>query len=75
MELSQLALNDSFNIHCIGTELKFVIYRKCYISGKSILFKRAYRQTAMWTGPGTPVFDYRWYDKDEFLLAKLKGKL
>jgi hypothetical protein len=29
----------------------------------------------MWTGPGEPVFEYRWYHKDEYLIAKLKGNV
>lgn len=35
--------------------------------------RKAYVQTAMWTGPGDSVFEHRWYDKDEFLLYELKG--
>jgi hypothetical protein len=27
----------------------------------------------MWTGPGEPVFDIRWVDRNEYLLAKIKG--
>jgi hypothetical protein len=35
----------------------------------------AYEQTAMWTGPGDPVFEYRYYDKNEFLIEKIKGNV
>lgn len=65
---------SDFKRKCVGTELKFVLFpQKCCITGKTLWLKNAYRQTAMWTGPGTAMFEYRWYDKNEFLIAKLKG--
>lgn len=68
--------DDSFKRNCIGTEYKFVVLPKaCHLSGKFIWLKKAYMQTAMWTGPGDPVFEYRWYDKSEFLLHRLKGNI
>lgn len=67
---------DGFKIHCIGTKLEFIIWpRKCHLSGKNLWFKTAYKQTAMWTGPGDPVFEYRWYNKEEFLIARIKGEI
>lgn len=67
---------DGFKHHCIGTQSKFALFpKKCYLSNKLIWFKLGYKQTAMWTGPGDPAFEYRWYDKDEFLIAKLKGEV
>ena len=67
---------DPFKNRCIGTEYKFALTpQKCYITGKRLWLKKAYMQTAMWTGPGDPAFEYRWYDKDEFLLARIKGTL
>ncbi len=60
----------------IGTELKFVIFPKtCAISGKYIWLRYAYKETNMYTGPGDPIFGYMWYDKDAYLIAKLKGEL
>lgn len=65
---------DGFKNKCIGTELKFAWFpKKCHITDKILWLKRAYMQTAMWTGPGDPLFEYRWYDKDQFLLARIKG--
>lgn len=67
---------DGFKTHVIGTEVKFLYWpRKCYISGKWLIFKEAYKQTAMWTGPGDPVFEYRYYNKSEFLIEKIKGQI
>ena len=65
---------SAFRNHCVGTQLKFVLWpRQCYLSGRWLWLCLAYRQAAMWTGPGDPVFEYRWYDRDEFLIARLKG--
>lgn len=65
---------NSFKTHCIGTQFKLVIFpKKCYITGKILWLTHAYKQTAMYTGPGDPAFEYRWYDKNEFLIAKIKG--
>lgn len=62
-----------FKTRCIGTELKFVFFpKRCFISEKILWLEYAYRQTAMYTGPGQPVFEYRWYDKTEFIIAKIK---
>ncbi|NDB84159.1 MAG: hypothetical protein EB127_15785 [Alphaproteobacteria bacterium] len=62
-----------FDRHSIDTQLKFVFFpKRCWISGKYMWFTFAYRKVAMWTGPGEPIFEYRWYDKNEFLLLKLK---
>lgn len=67
---------DGFRRNCIGTELKFIIWpRKCHVTGKRLWLTRTYKQTAMWTGPGDPVFEYRYYDKNTFLIEKLKGNL
>lgn len=65
---------NGFKTHCIGTKLKFVVWpKKCYFTNKTLWLKTAYEQVAMWTGPGDPVLEYRYYDKDEFLLARIKG--
>ena len=63
-----------FKHACIDTSIVFVMWpRRCYFTNKILFLKYVYRQTAMWTGPGDPVFEYRWYDKEEFLVNKLKG--
>jgi hypothetical protein len=35
----------------------------------------AYKGTRTITGPGTPVFEYKWLTKEQYLLAAIKGKL
>jgi len=67
---------DVFKWHCLGTNLIFALLpKKCHITGKTLWLKNVYKQTAMYTGPGDPVFEYRYYNKDEFIKAKLKGLL
>lgn len=46
---------------------------KCEISNKLLWFTRAYRGMAVYTGPGEPVIEYKWFDKDQFMIARLKG--
>lgn len=66
--------HDGFLFHVIGTQLKFIFWpRKCAITDRTLWLEYAYKQTAMWTGPDTPEFQYRYYDKNEFLIAKIKG--
>lgn len=62
--------------HCIGWETKISFWpRRCYYSNKLLWFKFAYKGTAMWTGPGEPVFEHRWIDKNQYLLEKVKGSI
>jgi hypothetical protein len=66
----------AFKRASIGKKLKFLIWpKRCYISGKLLFLQYAYKQTAMWTGPGDPVFEHRYYDKNEFLIAQIKGEV
>jgi len=65
--------NMYFDRHVISNKLKFSFFpRKCCISNKSLWFKMAYKSTAMFTGPGDPIHEDRWYDKNEFILKQLK---
>jgi hypothetical protein len=66
--------DDWFYRKCLGWELKFTIWpRRCDISNSIIWFKRAYRGTAMLTGPGETIVEQRWHDKNEHLIFKIKG--
>jgi hypothetical protein len=47
--------------------------KRCEFSGQWIWFKLAYRGTAVYTGPGQAVYEYRWTTREEYLVAKLKG--
>jgi hypothetical protein len=66
---------DSFERNCIGTQYKFVIFpKRCFISNKLLWLTFAYKQTAMYTGPGDPVFEDRWCERNEFIKFCLTEK-
>ena len=71
---NKLAIKDyEFNRFIVGRQLKFtLIPRQCYITKHILWLENAYCITAMYTGPGTPAYVHRWYDKDAYLLARLK---
>jgi hypothetical protein len=72
MPLDQVQSYDYFYDRMIGTELKFAWLPKlCHISGKRIWLKYGYRMTRMITGPGTPIFQHRWHDKNTHIIWKL----
>ena len=67
-------MDDSFKRWCIGWQSKFCWWPKtCFYSKKRIWLTRAYCGTAMITGPGEPVFITRWINRNEYLLARIKG--
>jgi hypothetical protein len=54
--------------------LKFVFLpKKCDLSKKLIWLKFAYQGESVYTGPGTPISEFRWINKKEFLFAKIRG--
>jgi hypothetical protein len=57
-------------------DLKFVWWpQRCEFSGKRIWLKQAYCGTAVFTGPGPDVYEYRWATTEEYLIARLKGTI
>ena len=55
---------------------KFVWFpRRCVLSDELIWLTFAYKGTAMFTGPGDPIFERKWISKEHFLFARLAGKL
>jgi len=76
MPLDNMFDDDLFNRRCLGWQLRFsFLPRRCYYTGKYLWLKIAYRGTALILGPGEPVFDYRWCNKQEYLFLKIKGIL
>lgn len=70
------SFDDNFKRRCIGWELKFcLVPKKCFYSGKRLWFKLAYKGTAMICGPGDALFYYRWVERKEFLLQRIKGTI
>jgi hypothetical protein len=76
MEDSEPKAYDPFKRRCIGTDYKFTFLPKtCHITGKRLWLKNAYRQTAIITGSGESIFEFRLYNKYKFLIARLKGEV
>ena len=66
--------DDWFYRNCIGWQLKFTWWpTTCDLSGRRIWLEYAYRGTSMLHGPGEPIIDHRWHDKNEHLIFKIKG--
>ena len=73
MPLDSMQSYDPFKDRIVGRKLKFTLMpRRCYLTKRRICLESAYCITAMYTGPGTPVYEHRWYNKDEYLIARLK---
>ena len=54
-------------------EYKFSFWpRRCYKTGRLVWLETAMRGRAMWTGPGEPVIEDRWYDSNEALIMMIK---
>ena len=68
--------NDTFKRRCVGWHLEFTFFpKRCHYTGKYLWLKPAYKGMAMVTGPGEPVFEYRWCEKDTYLFLKIKGTI
>jgi hypothetical protein len=46
--------------------------KRSALTGRWLWLRRVYKGTAMWTGPGTPVFEFRYHGSVEHLIWKLK---
>lgn len=65
---------DPFNSKAVWA-LKFIWFPKtCGITRRMLWLEWAYEGVAVWTGPGEPVYEYRWHDKFEHLIWELKEK-
>jgi len=68
--------DQTFKRRCIGWELKYsLIPRRCFYTGKWLWLTLAYRGVSMLTGPGEPIFDVRWCERQEYLFLKIKGTI
>lgn len=65
-----------YNIERINWKFTLCLWpRKSSMSNTSLWGKHAYKGVLMITGPGEPVFITHWITKEEFLMARLRGKL
>ena len=49
--------------------------KRCDCSGRWLWLQRVMMGVAMYTGPGDPVFEFRWHDAKEHVVFLLKGNL
>lgn len=55
---------------------KFAFLPKtCAVTGKKIWLRKGMQGVRMITGPGDPVFLYKWIDCKQFLIEQLKGNV
>jgi hypothetical protein len=47
--------------------------KKCFLTQKPLWGKRAYHGVRWITGPGDPVPEHYWIEKDEFIMWRLKN--
>ena len=72
----QETANEAFKRRCIGWELKYSLWpRRCDYTGKLLWLTLAYKGTSMLTGPGEPIFEFRWCGRQEYLFLKIKGTI
>jgi len=54
-------------------ELKFCLFpKRCCLSNKKLFGKFAYKGLCWITGPGDPIPEVFWIDKNEFLIWQIK---
>ena len=71
--LEEYFSDNYFYDRCLGAELKFAWWpRRCYLTNKLVWLKFGYKMTRMITGPGEPIYQTRWHDKDEHIIWQLK---
>ena len=46
--------------------------KRSALTGRRLWLRRVYEGIAMYTGPGTPVFEFRYHEPAEHLIWKLK---
>jgi hypothetical protein len=68
--------DEAFKRRCVGWSLEYsLLPRRCYYTGKYIWLTKAYKGTSMLTGPGEPIFEHRWCDREQYLFLKIKGTI
>lgn len=72
MPLDSMTFLDPFEQRA-RFEYRYCLWpRKCYQSGRPIWLKLAIRARAVWTGPGEPVTEDRWFHMNEGLMIMIK---
>lgn len=69
-------LSEDLPDHRYDWKLKFAWYpHTCNKSGKRIWLQHAYRGFRVITGPGEPIYFYRWLTSTEYLIKKIKNEI
>jgi len=67
-----LADQDDFERRAFRIEYAWSVWpRRCYRSERRV-WGRAVRMQAVWTGPGEPIVETRWFHRDEAVIMMLK---
>jgi hypothetical protein len=71
---TQSASDYHFKQRTVGRQLKFALFpRQCHITKRIMWLEYAYCVTAMYrTDDINFSYEHRWYNKDEYLIARLK---
>jgi hypothetical protein len=66
-------LNGAFYMRAQWQLCRVIWPQRCEITGQRLWpGTLAYRGRAVWTGPGTPVVEELWHDRQEHLIWQLK---
>ena len=69
MPLDSLFGGQSSFYYRAGWQRKFAILpHRCIRSRRIIWLQYGYLGTAVWTGPGEPVYEYNWHTEEEHLI-------
>lgn len=73
-EVQQSPLEEDWGLNKVQNwKLKLCWLRQtCFLTGKQLWGRWAYHGVRMITGPGTPVYDHYWIDRNEFVIWNLK---
>jgi hypothetical protein len=64
---------DHFHYRAVWRERFMWWPKRCELTGRLLWLKTAMMGVAMYTGPGDPVFEFRWHDAKEHMMFLLKG--
>ena len=73
-EVQQSPLEEDWGLNKVQNwKLKLCWLRQtCFLTGKQLWGRRAYHGVRMITGPGEPVYDHYWIDRNQFVIWNLK---
>ena len=70
--MAQWDSHESFYRRAVWVKRFAWLPKRCNITGRRLWLKKAMMGVAMWTGPGDPVFEFRWHDAKEHIFWRLK---